>query len=193
MRSCGVIHDPGDLLRIEPRVDGVIDRAGAGDPVPGFEVTGGVPGERRDPVAGCDAVALETLRDLQRARCGCSRSRFAPSGPRPSGSPPRDGRAGMRRESMIRKSASGQSCINPSMGFLLVERCMRAASGAGRIRKIARFGCGVDKMRRPRSCGVVPRRGQVLPGSSCLGVRPRFASPPKRGLTPRFLYGFSAR
>src|SRR5262249_41136229 len=49
-------------------IDGVIDRTDAHDPVPRLEMAPGIPGERRDPVAQFDAVAVEPLRDLQRAR-----------------------------------------------------------------------------------------------------------------------------
>ena len=62
----GVVHDPGDTLWEEARVDGVIDRAGAGDAVPAFEMPIAVPGERRDPVAELDSVAVEPLGDFQR-------------------------------------------------------------------------------------------------------------------------------
>ena len=63
----GVIDDVGDLLGEQARIDGVIDRADAGDAVPGFQMPPGVPGERRDAVAELDAVLLQPLRDLQRA------------------------------------------------------------------------------------------------------------------------------
>ena len=63
-----MIDDLGDLLGEQARIDGVVDRADAGDAVPGLEVPPGVPGERRDAVAELDAVALEPLRHLQRAR-----------------------------------------------------------------------------------------------------------------------------
>ena len=63
----GVVDDPGDLLGEQARIDGVIDRAGADDAVPGFEMAIAVPGERRDPIAELDPVALEPLGDLERA------------------------------------------------------------------------------------------------------------------------------
>ena len=66
----GVIDDPGDLVGEQPRIDRVIDRADAEDAVPGFQVPPGVPGQRRHPVAELDAVLVEPLRDLQRARGG---------------------------------------------------------------------------------------------------------------------------
>ena len=50
----GVIDDPGDLLGKQARIDGVVDRADAGDAVPGLEMAVAVPGERRDPVAELD-------------------------------------------------------------------------------------------------------------------------------------------
>ena len=65
----GVIDDPCDLVGEQARVDGVIDRADPHDAVPGFDMAEGVPGERRDPVAEAYAVALQPLRDFQRAVC----------------------------------------------------------------------------------------------------------------------------
>ena len=62
----GVVDDPGDLLRKQARIDGVVDRAEAGDAVPGLEVPITVPGQRRDAIAELDPVALEPLGDLQR-------------------------------------------------------------------------------------------------------------------------------
>ena len=70
----GVIDDPGDLVGEQARIDGVVDRADAEDAVPGFQMPPGVPGERRDPVAELDAVLLQPLRDLQRARADLARS-----------------------------------------------------------------------------------------------------------------------
>ena len=63
----GVIHDPGDLLGEQPRIDGVIDRPGAGDAVPALEMSIAVPGEGRDPVAELDSLALQSFGDLERA------------------------------------------------------------------------------------------------------------------------------
>ncbi len=62
-----VIDDEGDLILEETWVYGVINRAGAHDPVPAFDVTGGVPGERGDAVPRPDAVGDEALRGLYRA------------------------------------------------------------------------------------------------------------------------------
>ena len=45
----------------------MVDRADAGDAVPGLEMAVGVPGQRGDAVAELDPVALEPLRDLERA------------------------------------------------------------------------------------------------------------------------------
>jgi hypothetical protein len=64
----GVVDDVDDLLVEEPRVDRVIDRADAGDAVPGLEMPPGVPGERRDAVAEPEAVPGQALRHLQGAR-----------------------------------------------------------------------------------------------------------------------------
>ena len=63
----GVVDDPGDLLGEQPRIDGVVDRAGADDAVPGFEMAIAIPGERRDAIAELDPVALEFFGDLERA------------------------------------------------------------------------------------------------------------------------------
>ncbi len=63
----GVIDDVDDLVREQARIDGVIDRAGAKDAVPGLQMPPGVPGERADPVAFLDAVLHQALRDLERA------------------------------------------------------------------------------------------------------------------------------
>jgi hypothetical protein len=60
----GVIDDPGDLVGKQPRVDGVVDGADAGDAVPGFQVAPGIPGEGRHPVARLDAIAHQALRHL---------------------------------------------------------------------------------------------------------------------------------
>ena len=58
----GMIDDPHDLVGEQPRIDGVIDRADAEDAVPGLQVTPGVPGQRRHPVAELDAVLFQPLR-----------------------------------------------------------------------------------------------------------------------------------
>ena len=63
----GVVHDPGDLLGEKARIDGVINRASAGDAVPAFEMPVAVPRQRRDPVADLDSVAVKPLGDFQRA------------------------------------------------------------------------------------------------------------------------------
>ena len=60
----GVVGDPGDLLRVEARVDRVQDRADAHGAVPGGHVAFGVPAEGRDPVAEDDAGVLEGRGDL---------------------------------------------------------------------------------------------------------------------------------
>ena len=63
----GMIDDPGDLVGEQPGIDGMADRADAHDAVPGFEMAPGVPGDGGDAVAELDAVAVEPLRDFQRA------------------------------------------------------------------------------------------------------------------------------
>ena len=54
-----MVDDVGDLLVEQPRVDGVADRAHAGDGVVELEVAIAVPGQRADPVAWRDAQPLE--------------------------------------------------------------------------------------------------------------------------------------
>ena len=58
----GVVHDPGDLLREQARIERMVDRADAHDPVPGLQVAGGVPAQRRDAVADAVAFPVEALR-----------------------------------------------------------------------------------------------------------------------------------
>ena len=62
-----MVDDPGDLVGEQPRIDGMADRADPHDAVPGFEMAPGVPGDGGDAVAELDAVAIEPLRDFQRA------------------------------------------------------------------------------------------------------------------------------
>ena len=62
----GVVDDPGDLFGKEAGIDGVIDRAEAGDAVPGLEVAVAVPGQGGHAVAELDPVALQTFGDLER-------------------------------------------------------------------------------------------------------------------------------
>src|SRR5262249_45455162 len=57
----GVVDDPGDLVRKEPGVDGVIDRSDAEDSIPALRVTPAVPWQGRDPVGELDAVLGEPL------------------------------------------------------------------------------------------------------------------------------------
>jgi hypothetical protein len=64
----GVVHDVGDLFGEQARVDGMADRADAGDAVVQLEVAVVVPGERGDPLAWPDAEPVpECLRQLLRA------------------------------------------------------------------------------------------------------------------------------
>ena len=62
-----MIDDPGDLVREQARIDGMADRADPHDAVPGFQMAPGVPGDGGDAVAELDAVAVQPLRDFQRA------------------------------------------------------------------------------------------------------------------------------
>ena len=62
----GMVDDPGDLVGEQARIDGVIDGADPQDAVPGFQMPGGIPGERRHPVTEPDAVAVEPLGHPQR-------------------------------------------------------------------------------------------------------------------------------
>ncbi len=63
-----VVHDPGDLLGEEARIDGVVDAARAHQPVPDLEMPPGVPGERRAAVAIGEAHGVELLGNAQRPR-----------------------------------------------------------------------------------------------------------------------------
>ena len=63
----GMVHDPGDLVGKEPRVQRVVDAAHAHDAVPGLDMARRVPGQRGDAVAGGKPVALQPLGNLQRA------------------------------------------------------------------------------------------------------------------------------
>ena len=47
----GLVEDPGDLVGMQPRVDGVADGADAGDGIEDFQVPVGAVGECRHPVA----------------------------------------------------------------------------------------------------------------------------------------------
>ena len=58
-----MVDDPGDLIREQARIDGVADPADPHDPVPGFQVAPGVPGDGGDAVAEVDAVTVQPLRD----------------------------------------------------------------------------------------------------------------------------------
>ena len=51
----GVVDDVGDLVGEQARIDGVTDRADAGDAVVQLEMAVVVPGERRDALALADA------------------------------------------------------------------------------------------------------------------------------------------
>ena len=62
-----MVHDPGDLLGEEPRVERVVDGADAHDAVPGLDMARRVPGQRRDAVAEREAVTLKPLRHFQGA------------------------------------------------------------------------------------------------------------------------------
>jgi hypothetical protein len=64
----GVVRDVDDLIDEEPRVDRVAHRAEAHDPVPGFHVPVGVPGQRGRDVTLADAELLECLRAALRAK-----------------------------------------------------------------------------------------------------------------------------
>ncbi len=62
-----VVHDVAELLGEQPRVQRVANRADTHDPVPGLDVTGAVPGQGPDPVAGLDAQSQERVREPARA------------------------------------------------------------------------------------------------------------------------------
>ena len=60
-----MIGDPGDLGGKEPGIEGVIDRARAGDAEPGLDMAMSIPGQSRHPVAALDAAAGERAGQLQ--------------------------------------------------------------------------------------------------------------------------------
>ncbi len=57
----GVADDVAELVGEQPRVQRVAHRADPHDRVPGLHVAAGVPGQRRDPVAGLHAQPLERV------------------------------------------------------------------------------------------------------------------------------------
>jgi hypothetical protein len=63
----GVVDDPGDLVRMQARVDGVQHALRAADAVVQLQVAIAVPGQCRDPVAGGERIAVEGAGDLARA------------------------------------------------------------------------------------------------------------------------------
>src|SRR3954451_310463 len=62
-----MVDDPGNLFGGKAGIDGMADGADAHDAVPDLEMAPGVPGDRGDTVTELDAVALQHLRDLERA------------------------------------------------------------------------------------------------------------------------------
>jgi hypothetical protein len=63
----GMVRDPGDLVRVQPRVDGVQHTPRAARAKVDFQVTVAVPGERRHPVGEQQVHAIERVGDLARA------------------------------------------------------------------------------------------------------------------------------
>jgi hypothetical protein len=61
VRVAGVVDDPRDLLRMQPRIDRVDHRAHAADAVVQLHVPVTVPGERGDAVADADARARQRV------------------------------------------------------------------------------------------------------------------------------------
>ncbi len=59
----GVMHDVLELIRKEPRIDGVQHPSGAGHAVVELEMPVAVPGERRDAIAGARAERIERIGD----------------------------------------------------------------------------------------------------------------------------------
>ena len=68
----GVVGDVGDLLGEQARVDGVADRADAGDGVVELEMAVAVPGQRRHPVAGLDAEPDQRVGEPADALARCA-------------------------------------------------------------------------------------------------------------------------
>jgi hypothetical protein len=65
-----MVHDPGDLVGKQPRVDRVAHRPQARDGVIQFQMPVAIPGQRRHPVAGRDAHRRQTMRQLRDAPAG---------------------------------------------------------------------------------------------------------------------------
>jgi hypothetical protein len=63
----GIVHDPGDLVGKQARIERMVDRSNPKDPVPGFQMPPGVPGHGGDPVADTATVTFQALCQLQRA------------------------------------------------------------------------------------------------------------------------------
>ncbi len=63
----GVVHDVGEVLGRQPRVEGVDDSSRQRNGEVRLEVTSVVPGERRDPIAGPQAHPRERVRELLHA------------------------------------------------------------------------------------------------------------------------------
>src|ERR1700744_2864189 len=62
-----MVNDPSDLFWKKAWIDGVADRPDPHDAIPDFEMTPSVPGKGRDAVTKPDTVAIQPLRDLDRA------------------------------------------------------------------------------------------------------------------------------
>src|SRR5579885_2833224 len=66
----GMIDDVDDLLGEEARIDGMADRAHAGDAIIDLEMAKAVPGKRADAVRLLDAQPNERIGELPRAGMG---------------------------------------------------------------------------------------------------------------------------
>ena len=60
-RVFGVANHPGDLFRVQPRVDGVHNRADTGNRIVNLDMAVIIPGDRGDPVTGLHACGNQSI------------------------------------------------------------------------------------------------------------------------------------
>jgi hypothetical protein len=63
-RVLGVVEDPGDLIRMQARIDRMADGADAGNGVEDFQMAVGAAGECRHPIARTHAESLQRASEL---------------------------------------------------------------------------------------------------------------------------------
>ena len=65
----GVVDDPGDLVGVQARVDGVQHAARARDAVEELQVAVAIPGQRGHPLGECQLIGVERVGHAARAPC----------------------------------------------------------------------------------------------------------------------------